>query len=168
MAQLPVRQGQGRGGSQLSRGREWDPFQRMQELMGWDPLEEFGRLLGGREGGLQFLPAFEVKETKDAFVFKADLPGVEEKDVEVTLTGDRLTVSGRREAEARTENERYFAYERSFGTFQRAFTLPEGVNADDVRADLKNGVLTLVLPKKPEMQPRRIQVSGSPGEKAKA
>lgn len=154
MADLPVRRGSGG----VSR-REWDPFQRMQELMGFDPLETMSQLLGGREvAGATFLPAFDVKETKDAFVFKADVPGVEEKDIDITLTGDRLVVSGKRESEKREEHERYFAYERSSGSFSRAFTLPEGVDGENVQADLKGGVLTLVLPKKPEVQPRRITV----------
>jgi len=138
----------------------------MQELMGFDPLETMGQLLGGRElaGAAGYLPAFDVKETKDSFIFKADLPGVEEKDIEITLTGDRLVVSGKRESEKREEHERYFAYERSFGSFSRAFTLPEGVDGENVQADLKGGVLTLRLPKKPEVQPRRITV-GTGGEK---
>lgn len=161
MADVPVRRGSGSG---VSR-REWDPFQRMQELMGFDPLESMGQLLGGREvAGAGYLPAFDVKETKDAFIFKADLPGVEEKDIEITLTGDRLVVSGKRESEKREEHERYFAYERSFGSFSRAFTLPEGVDGENVQAELKGGVLTLKLPKKPEVQPRRITV-GTGGEK---
>jgi len=140
----------------------------MQELMGWDPLEVMNQWLtgGGREGGLTFVPAFEVKETKDAFIFKADLPGVDEKDLEVTITGDRIVVSGKREFEKRDESDRFYTYERSYGSFSRAFTLPEGVNPDAVNADLKNGVLTLTLPKRPEIHPRRIQVgAGSPEKK---
>jgi HSP20 family protein len=162
MADLPVRRGSG-SGSPLRR--EWDPFQRMQELMGWDPLETMSQLMGGRElPTAGFVPAFDVKEAKDSFIFKADVPGLEEKDIEITLTGDRLVVSGKREAEKRQEHERYFAYERSFGAFSRAFTLPEGVDGEHVQADLKGGVLTLVLPKKPEVQPRRITV-GTPEKK---
>lgn len=139
--------------------REWDPFQRMQELMGWDPFETMSQLLGGRDmPQATFVPAFDIKETKDAFVFKADLPGVEEKDLDITLTGDRLVVSGKREVEQREEHDRYFAYERSFGSFSRAFTLPEGVDSDNVHAEFKNGVLHLVLPKRPESQPKRITV----------
>jgi len=139
----------------------------MQELMGWDPLEVMNQWLtgGGREGGLTFVPAFEVKETKDAFIFKADLPGVDEKDLEVTITGDRIVVSGKREFEKRDESDRFYTYERSYGSFSRAFTLPEGVNPDAVNADLKNGVLTLTLPKRPEIQPRRIQVGAGSSEK---
>lgn len=155
MADLPVRRGSGSG---IVR-REWDPFQRMQELMGFDPFETMSQLLSGREvPGTTFLPAFDVKETKDSFIFKADLPGVEEKDIDITLTGDRLVVSGKRESEKREEHERYFAYERSFGSFSRAFTLPEGVDGENIQAELKGGVLTLTLPKKPEVQPRRITV----------
>ncbi len=164
MADLPVRRG-GSGG--IQRNREWDPFQRMQEMMNWDPFEVMNQWLtgGGREGGLAFVPTFEVKETKDAFIFKADLPGVEEKDLEITLTGDRITVSGKRESEKREEGERFYAYERSYGSFSRAFTLPEGVNPDAVNAELKNGVLTLRLPKRPEVQPKRITVGSGSGEK---
>lgn len=161
MADLPVRRG---GSGSIQRGREWDPFQRMQEMMGWDPFELMSQWLGGREGMTTFVPTFEVKETKNAFIFKADLPGVEEKDVEVTVTGDRIVVSGKRELEKREESDRFYAYERSYGSFSRAFTLPEGVDSDNVQAELKNGVLTLVLSKRPEVQPRRIKL-GSGTEK---
>ena len=157
MADLTVRRG---GSGSVQHGREWDPFQRMQELMGWDPFEEMRGLLAQRGGAPGFVPAFEVKETKDAYVFRADVPGLEEKDLEITLTGDRLSVSGKREAEKRDASERFYAYERSYGTFSRSFTLPEGVEADKVQAELKNGVLSLTLPKRPETQPRRIQVGG--------
>lgn len=154
-----------RGGQVPRRAREWDPFQRMQELMNLDPFELLQPWVAGREAQAAFLPTFEVKETKDAYVFKADVPGVEEKDLEVTLTGERLVVSGRREAERREEGERFYAYERAFGSFSRAFTLPEGVDAEGVRAELKSGVLTLVVPKRPEVKPRTVKIDVG-GEKA--
>jgi HSP20 family protein len=164
MADLPVRRGS--GGLQKTP-REWDPFQRMQELMGWDPLELMNQWMtgGGREGTLTFVPAFEVKETQDAFIFKAEVPGVEEKDIDITLTGDRIVVSGRKDTEKREESDRFYTYERSYGSFSRAFTLPEGVSPDAVNAELKNGVLTLMLPKRPEVQPKRIKVGLGAGEK---
>ena len=167
MADLSVRRN---AGALPQRRQSWDPFEQMQELMGFDPLEQFGRLLSGRGEGMQFVPAFEVKETKDAFTFKADLPGVEEKDLDVTVTEDRITVSGKRESEQRNEGERYFTYERQYGAFSRSFTLPEGVNADEVQAELKDGVLSLRLPKRPESQPRRITIGkgGSAKDKAHA
>lgn len=160
MADLPIR----RGVASPVRTRGWDPFERMQELMGADPLEALGRWIGDRE--ITFAPAFEVKESKDAFVFKADLPGVDEKDLDVTVTGDRIQVSGKREAEKRDEGDRYYMLERSFGSFTRNFTLPEGVDADHVDAELKDGVLTLRLPKRPETQPKKIKLGS--GGKAKA
>ena len=143
--------------------RTWEPSRLIRELMGWDPFAEMLPTLGGEVG---FTPRFEVKETKDAYVFKADLPGIDEKDVDIQLTGMRLTVSGTREAEEKHENERYYAFERSYGTFSRSFTLPEGADVDRAEGEMKHGVLTISVPKKPEHQPRKISLKGL-GEKVK-
>jgi HSP20 family protein len=141
-------------GSQLST---WDPFQIMREMLAWDAgTPSFTT----PSRGVRFAPAFDVKETADAYVFKADLPGVKEADLDIQLTGNRLTISGRRESEERREGETWYAVERSSGGFTRSFTLPEGADGEHVSAELKEGVLLLTLPKKPEVQPRRIQVSG--------
>jgi HSP20 family protein len=137
----------------------------MRELMGFDPLEQMGRMVGGQEQVSGFIPAFEVKEVKDAYIFKADLPGVKESDLDITLTGDRLTISGKRETEKEEDSDRFYAYERSYGSFTRSFTLPEGVDAEHCSADLKEGVLHLRLPKVPEVQPKRIQVGGTDSSK---
>lgn len=149
---------------------EWDPFrlmqERMRELLSWDPFQEMARMLpAGMERG--FVPPFEIRETDNSYVFRADVPGVKEEDLEVTLTGNRLTVSGKREMEERKEGERYFSYECSYGAFTRSFTLPEGVDANNIRSELKDGVLTLMLPKRPEVQPKHIPVKGA-GKAAKA
>jgi HSP20 family protein len=150
----------------LEPARVWDPFEMMRDLMHWDPFRELGAVSGRT---LEFAPTFEVKETKDGYLFKADLPGVKEKDLEISLTANRLTVSGRREEEERREGERYYTYERSYGAFSRSFTLPEGVDADSVHAELKEGVLTLNISKKPEVKPRKIEIqTAKPGEKAHA
>ncbi len=135
--------------------RFWDPFEMVRDLMQWDPFHELGTV-GSRN--LAFVPSFEVKETKDAYVFKADLPGVKEKDLDISLTGNRLTVSGKREQEKQEEEERYFTYERSYGTFSRSFTLPDGVDPDSIQAELKEGVLTLSIGKKPEVKARKIEL----------
>ena len=116
----------------------WEPLRLMRELMSWDPFAEMLPSLNTEP--MMFTPRFEVKETKDAYVFKADLPGIDEKDLEITLTGNRLTVSGKREAEERDENERLYAYERSYGSFSRSFTLPDGADVEHADADLKSGV----------------------------
>ena len=98
-------------------------------------------------------------------MFRADLPGVKESDLEISLTGNRLTISGRREQERHEQGDTFYASERSYGSFTRAFTLPEGVDGDNVNADLKSGVLTLSVPKKPEVQPRKVSINASGGEK---
>ncbi len=131
--------------------REPDPFALMQEMLRWDPFQE---LLATNERG--FAPSFEVKETKKAYVFRADLPGVKEEDLDLSLSGNRLTISGHREEERRDEGDRYYTYERSYGSFARSFTLPDGVDAEATEAELKDGVLTLTVPKKAEAQPKRI------------
>lgn len=140
--------------------RHWDPLRTMREMMRWDPFGEMAPSAWWTEEEA-FAPAFEVKETKEGFVFKADMPGVQPKDLDVKLTQNRLSVSGRREAEKSEKTDTYYACERSYGSFTRAFTLPEGVDAEKIKADLKDGVLTLFLPTKPEMQPKQINVKSS-------
>lgn len=138
-----------------------DPFQVMRSLFRWDPFREMESFLpsaGLRERN--FVPNVELRETKDAYVIKADLPGVTEKDLDISVTGNQIAISGRREQEETREDERFYAYERSYGNFMRSFTLPEGADPDNVKADLKEGVLTLSVPKKPEVQPRKITIGG--------
>ena len=144
-----------------------DPLQVAREMSSWEPfqgLTPFTRFVSRPVAA--FAPTFEVKETKDAFIFRADLPGVEEKNIEVSLTGNLLTVNGLREQEDRHEGENFFVDERMFGSFTRAFTLPDGVDGEHVNADLKDGVLTLQIPKKPEHQPKKISIKVA--EKARA
>jgi HSP20 family protein len=105
-----------------------------------------------------FVPEFEVRETPEAYIFKADLPGVGDDEVDITIDGNRLVVSGRREIEDRNESDRFFAYERAYGTFTRSFTLPDGVDTDNVRAGLDRGVLTLTIPKRPERHAKKVEV----------
>jgi HSP20 family protein len=138
--------------------REWDPFRRMRDLMRWDPFVELSQTWPAFEEAT-FAPAFDVKETKEGFVFTADLPGVADKDLQVQLSENRLSVSGKRESEKTEQGETYYATERSYGSFTRSFTLPEGVDRDKLRAELKSGVLSIIVPKRPEAQPKKISVS---------
>lgn len=135
----------------------WEPSRLMARMMNWDPFREMMPLFP--EERLTFEPAFEIKETKEGFLFKADVPGIKESDLDVSLTGNRLTVTGKREAEKEDKGDTYYTYERSYGSFSRAFTLPEGVNAAAIAANLKDGVLSIALPKKPEAQPKKIPVA---------
>ena len=131
-----------------------EPFRLMRDFMRWDPLRDY-------ELGVPatFMPSFDVKETPDAYQFKADLPGILEADLEISLEGTRLTVAGKREDEATKDGERIHLAERSHGTFSRTFTLPEDGEGEKVMAELRNGVLTLMVPKRPEVRPRKINVS---------
>lgn len=138
--------------------REWDPFRMMRELVRWDPFGAMTPSFASFEAAT-FAPDFDVKETKEAFVFTADVPGVKENDLDVRLTQNRLTISGKRESEKTEKTDQYYATERNYGSFSRSFTLPDGVLTDKIAAELKGGVLTLSIPKKPEAQPKKIDVT---------
>lgn len=153
------------------RAVQWDPFQTMREMLSWEPIPRLlPELLRGPERLLrEYMPAFDVWETQNAYIFKADLPGFREQDLDINISGNRLTLSGSREAEQVSESDTYYCSERSSGMFTRTFTLPEGINPDEIRADLKDGVLTVNVPKAAEVQAKRITVQGTaPGGKAKA
>lgn len=159
MANVAIQKGNGdKPASSLVR--EWEPFRAFRELLRWDPFATMAPGAWGAELA-GFAPDFDVKETKDAFVFKADLPGVKESDLDVRLTQNRLTIAGKRESEKTDKGETYYTYERSSGSFSRTFTLPEGVDADKIKAELKNGVLTVELPKPPELQPKKVEVKST-------
>jgi HSP20 family protein len=136
----------------------WDPFRVMDALLRWDPYRGENNLLS--RGG-EYMPKFDVKENKNAYVLRADVPGVKEEDIDLSLNGNLLTVSGKRDDERREEGEQYYSVERSYGTFSRSFSLPDGIDASAISADLKSGVLTVQIPKRPEAQPRKITLSKS-------
>lgn len=131
-----------------------DPFQVARDLLSWDPF------FGGRQVSA-FVPAFEVKETNEAFILKADVPGVAEADLDIAVHNAVLTVSGARKAEERKEGEAYALYERQYGSFSRSFALPETADGERVEAKLDSGVLTLSIFKKAEAKPRKITVQKS-------
>ena len=101
----------------------------------------------------------DIKENEDHFLVSADLPGVNEKDIEVTLQDGVLLLSGKRELNKQEKTERGYYSERSYGSFCRSFTLGDGVEPDKIEAVYKNGVLTVKLPKKSETKPRQIPVT---------
>lgn len=140
-------------GTQASNSatRYRDPFQMARELLSWDPYF-------ATRPASAFAPAFEVKETSDAFILKADLPGVAESDLDINVHSNVLTVSGSRAADERREGESYALYERQFGSFSRSFSLPDMADGERIEAKLENGVLTLTIGKKAEAKPRKIAV----------
>ena len=123
----------------------------LRDLFGWDPF------VNGRPVS-PFSPAFEVKETNDAFVLKADLPGVDEKDLDVAVHGGVLTVSGSRQSEERKDGESYALYERQYGSFTRSFALPDNTDGERIDAKLDAGVLVLTIAKTAAAKPRKIAI----------
>ncbi len=107
----------------------------------------------------RWIPAMDLAETEGEFVLKADLPGLSEGDVSIELEDNVLTVSGERKAEHEERKEAYYRVERSFGRFSRSLTLPEGVDADAVRASFDHGVLEIHIPKPEAKQPRKVAIS---------
>jgi HSP20 family protein len=104
-------------------------------------------------------PSVDIFETEDEVLLKADVPGVEMKDVDVQLENGTLTLRGERKFHNETKEGGFHRVERSYGSFARYFTLPDTVNAEAVKADYKNGVLTVKLPKKEVAKPRQIKVN---------
>lgn len=144
---------------QVAPTQEWDPFRTMRELMRWDPYREMVPAFRPEPAG--FYPAFDVKESKEGYLFQADLPGFKSEDLHISMEGSRLQVSGKREAEFEEKTDTYYASERSFGSFMRSFTLPAGADSKNVRAELRDGVLTISIGRSPESKPRSIPIHGA-------
>jgi HSP20 family protein len=126
----------------------------------------FGREFAGsddesRGAVSDWLPAVDVQETPDAFLLQADLPGVDNKDIDITMENGVLTLRGRRQSETREPDSGYRRVERVSGEFFRRFTLPDTADAEAISAQMANGVLTVRIGKRAEIQPRRIQVKTS-------
>ena len=126
-----------------------DPFQVARDLLSWDPF------FGNRQVSA-FVPAFEVKETNDAFILKGDVPGVAESDIDIAVHNNVLTVSGTRNAEERKEGDSFALYERQYGSFTRSFSLPDTADGERVEAKLDAGVLHLTIWKRAEAKPRKV------------
>lgn len=142
----------------------FDPFREVAALQ-----NEMGRLLGVfREANGQtdrnWVPALDVWETEDAYVYAFDLPGIPEDKISVEFEDGMLTVSAERERTEKAESDKFFRYERRFGSFTRTLGLPQGVKDGDITASSSNGVLEVRVAKPEEVKPRRIRigVGGSP------
>lgn len=138
--------------------------------MGQDPIRQaFDRLFEGslfqNESGdessvvtSQWVPRVDIKEEANRFVLYADIPGVNPEDIEVQMDKGMLTIKGERREEATREKESFSRIERRHGNFHRRFALPDSADPDGISASGQNGVLQIVIPKRPETTPRRIQV----------
>jgi HSP20 family protein len=156
-----TRSGNG-GGAGVAR----DPFALARDLLSWDPFVRLDwpvRQATSQAAG--YIPAFNVVEREDAYFFTADLPGIRDEDVDVTVQDNHLIVSGTRKAEERKEGENYYIYERRYGNFSRAFALPDNADADKIEAELQSGVLEVRIGKRESARPRKVQLGQKIKEK---
>jgi len=103
-------------------------------------------------------PPVDIYETEDAIVLKAELPGVDPKDVEVRVEDNTLFLKGERKFEKEVKEQNYHRVERSYGSFARSFSLPNSISTDKVTAEFKDGLLTLTMPKREEAKPKTIKI----------
>jgi HSP20 family protein len=144
-------------------------------LIRWEPVRELGTIQNEMNrlfnsvfdtatpaNGSTFrrwIPAMDLVETESSYVLTADLPGLSQSDINIELDDNVLTVSGERKAEHEDRKAGYYRVERSYGSFRRSLTLPEGVDADAVKATFENGVLEVTVPKPAQQAPRKVQIA---------
>jgi HSP20 family protein len=143
----------------------WEPFRDLvttQDRLNRLFNETMGRFVGteGVRSGA-WLPAVDIYENEQNIVLKAELPGVDPKDVEATVHEGTLYLKGERKYEKELKEENYHHVERAYGSFARSFELPASVDADKVQAEFKDGVLTLTVPKKEEAKAKKIKISAA-------
>ena len=152
----------------------------MTVLTRWEPFREFSTLQdrmnrlfresyndAGRDESLStssFAPAVDVYEDEHKVTLKIEVPGIEEKDIDVRVENSTLTVTGQRKIEKEEKEENYRRVERQYGSFTRTFTLPQTVDTESVSADYDKGVLKISLPKKAEAKPKQIKVNVGSGK----
>ncbi|HEV8537710.1 MAG TPA: Hsp20/alpha crystallin family protein [Bacteroidota bacterium] len=152
---------------------KWNP---VRDVSAWHPVSDFDRefvnmqreidrmfdrFRGGvvdDNGAPTWLPAVDVVENANHYLVKAELPGVDKKDVKITIQNDVLIVRGEKKKESEKKDENYHRVERSYGVFQRSFTLPTSVKSEAIEASYDQGVLTITLPKAEEAKPKEIEV----------
>lgn len=103
-------------------------------------------------------PAVDIFETENEIVMTAEVPGIDEKDIEIKIEDNTLTLRGERKFSTETKEENYHRLERSYGSFYRAFTVPNSIDAENIRAEHENGVLRVTMPKKQELKPRTVKI----------
>jgi len=150
----------------------------MVDLVSWDPYREFrslsdrfNRALGStpaarREEELSlgaWMPPVDIAEDKDRILLTAELPGVKENEISIQMEGNLLTLRGERKFEEEKEGRNYHRVERSYGQFVRSFTLPNNVDRESIKANFRDGILEIELPKREEAKPRQIKISGGNG-----
>ena len=139
----------------------WEPFRELATLQ-----NEMSRLMNGLVEGSgrsdrgTWVPAVDVWETDSELVYAFDLPGIPKDKISLEIEDNALTVSAERERTDEISNDRFYRFERRFGSFSRSIGLPQGVSEDTIRAEFKDGVLEVHVPKPEQPKPRRIEIGG--------
>lgn len=145
----------------------YDPFRDLRSLQ-----DEVNRLFStnlsrafGEEGMARgaWNPSVDIYENKDQIVLEAELPGMKREDFDLSIENNVITLRGERRFEKQDDGDNYHRVERSYGSFARSFTLPQTVQADEVSAEYRNGVLRVTMPKREEVKARRIEIAGESG-----
>jgi HSP20 family protein len=139
----------------------WEPFRELAQLQGEMGRFVNGLLEGQSRGNQSWVPALDVWETENDLVYAFDLPGLTEDQISIEVQDDTLTISGQREKTTTEQGDRFYRFERRYGSFARAVGLPAGVDDSKIEASYENGVLELRVPKPEEAKPRRIQLGSA-------
>jgi len=149
----------------------WDPFRDLITLR-----EKMNRLFEdtfaarGEEKDLMastWTPSVDIYETENDVVLTAEIPGIEDKDIEIKIEDSTLSIKGERKLEKETKEENYHRIERAYGTFYRSFTIPHNVDQDKIQAEHENGVLKITMPRKPELKPQKVKILKPKGKSEK-
>ena len=137
-----------------------------QRRSAWDLQDEFNRFFedfGLRSAVAQedFSPAMDIRETDEAYIVEADVPGIKREDVKIEVNDDVLTIKGERKVEQEENKKDYRRIERQYGSFRRSVSIPDGIQHDAVEAKFDDGVLRVTLPKREDTKPRRIEVNAN-------
>jgi HSP20 family protein len=164
VTKLPVKQE--KTSERAASAETWRPFESLRREVE-QLFDDFGRNfwrapsrrslfsfepLWRHEVAWEAAPAVDIAESEKAYEIMAELPGMDEKNIEVKVANGYLTIKGEKQEEKEEKKKDYYLHERQFGSFERSFEMPEGVDADKIEANFKKGVLTVTLPKKPEAQ----------------
>ena len=140
------------------RWNPWQDLNRLQRDMSSLFENHLHRSAADPEEGWGWRPPVDIYEDPERFVVSAELPGINPDKVDLRVEDNRLTIRGDRNMEFEEKKENYHRIEREYGTFSRTFTLPTTVEPDKIRAEYKHGLLRVTIPKRPEVQPHKIQV----------
>ncbi|MEZ5427686.1 MAG: Hsp20/alpha crystallin family protein [Pyrinomonadaceae bacterium] len=146
---------------------KYDPFRDLRSLQ--DEMNRlfsagFPRLSNQEEMSTGWSPSVDIYESENQIVLEAELPGMKREDFELSIENNVITLRGERRFEKKDEGDNYHRVERAYGSFTRSFNLPRTVSTEDIKAEFKNGILTVNLPKKEEAKARKIEVSGDEAE----